>query len=62
MSNLLSPKQIGDIGNYVKEGENVDVMSFNDKPVTISLQPKSAYASWKHHQACAVIPVVMLPG
>ncbi|MBI4407858.1 MAG: elongation factor P [Candidatus Kerfeldbacteria bacterium] len=36
----FTKEQIGDIGNYVKEGEDVDVMSFNDKPVTISLQPK----------------------
>lgn len=36
----FTKEQIGDIGNYVKEGENVDVMSFNDKPVTISLPPK----------------------
>lgn len=32
--------QIGDIGNYIKEGEDVDVLNFNDKPVTITLPPK----------------------
>lgn len=32
--------QIGDIGNYVKEGEDVDILNFNDKPVTITLPPK----------------------
>lgn len=36
----FTKEQIGDIGNYVKEGEDVDVMNFNDKPVTISLPPK----------------------
>ena len=32
--------QIGDIGNYIKEGEDVDVLNFNDKPVIITLPPK----------------------
>lgn len=32
--------QIGDIGNYIKEGEDVDVLNFNDKPVTITIPPK----------------------
>ena len=36
----FAQQQIGDISNYVKEGEDVDVMNFNDKPVTISLPPK----------------------
>lgn len=32
--------QIGDISNYVKEGEDIEVMNFNDKPVTIKIPPK----------------------
>ncbi|MFA6475025.1 MAG: elongation factor P [Patescibacteria group bacterium] len=36
----FTKEQVGDIGNYVKEGEDLDVMNFNDKPVTISLPPK----------------------
>lgn len=32
--------QIGDISNYIKEGEDVDVLNFNDKPVTITIPPK----------------------
>lgn len=31
---------IGDIGNYVKENSDVDVLLFNGKPVSISLPPK----------------------
>ncbi len=33
-------EQIGDISNFVREGEDVDVLNFNDKPVAISLPPK----------------------
>ncbi len=33
-------EQIGEISNFVKEGEDVTVMSFNGNPVTISLPPK----------------------
>lgn len=36
----FAQEQIGDIGNYIKEGDSVDVLSFNDNPVTISLPPK----------------------
>ena len=36
----FSQEQIGDISNYIKEGESVDVLSFNDKPVTVSLPAK----------------------
>lgn len=32
--------QMGDIGNYVKEGDDVDIMSFNGSPVTVSLPTK----------------------
>lgn len=32
--------QIGDISNYVKEGDDVAVLNFNGVPVTISLAPK----------------------
>lgn len=32
--------QIGAISNFVKEGEDVDVLNFNDKPITISMPPK----------------------
>ncbi len=32
--------QIGEISNFVKEGEDVDVLNFNDQAVTISLPPK----------------------
>lgn len=33
-------EQIGEISNFVKEGDDVDVMSYNGKPVTITLPPK----------------------
>lgn len=33
-------EQIGDISNYVREGEDVDVLNYNGKPVSISIQPK----------------------
>jgi elongation factor P len=33
-------EQIGDISNYVREGEDLDVMIYNDKPVSVSLPPK----------------------
>ena len=33
-------EQIGDISNYVREGEDLDVMIYNDKPVAVSLPPK----------------------
>lgn len=36
----FTKEQIGEISNFVKEGEDVDVMNFNDKPVTISIPPK----------------------
>lgn len=36
----FTKEQIGDIGNYVKEGEDVDMLNFNEKPVTITVPPK----------------------
>ncbi len=36
----LEAEAIGEISNFVKEGEDVEVMSFNGRPVTISLPPK----------------------
>lgn len=36
----FSLEQVGEISNYVKESEEVEVMNFNDKPVTISIPPK----------------------
>ncbi|MDP3970745.1 MAG: elongation factor P [bacterium] len=33
-------EQIGEISNFVKEGEDVDVMSFNGNPVTITIPTK----------------------
>lgn len=33
-------EQIGDIGNFVKENTDVEVLLFNSKPVSISLPPK----------------------
>lgn len=33
-------EQIGDISNFVKESGEVEVLNFNEKPVTISLSPK----------------------
>jgi elongation factor P len=33
-------EQIGEISHFVKEGEDVEVMNFNDKPVTIKIPPK----------------------
>ncbi|MBI2415271.1 MAG: elongation factor P [Candidatus Kerfeldbacteria bacterium] len=32
--------QIGDIGNYVKEGSDVDLLKFNGNPVAVLLPPK----------------------
>lgn len=36
----FTKEQIGEISHFVKEGEDVDVMNFNEKPVTISIPPK----------------------
>jgi len=36
----FSKEQIGDISNYVKENSDVEVMLYNDKPVTVKLPPK----------------------
>lgn len=36
----FSKEQVGEISNFVKENTDVDVMLFNEKPVTISLPPK----------------------
>lgn len=37
----FTKEQIGEISNFVKDGENVDVMNFNDKPVTIKIPAKA---------------------
>lgn len=36
----FTQEKIGAISNFVKEGEDVDVLNFNDKPITISMPPK----------------------
>lgn len=36
----LDAESVGELGNYVKEGEDVDVMYYEGKPVTIALPPK----------------------
>lgn len=36
----LDQEAVGEISRFVKEGEDVDILSFNGKPVTISLPPK----------------------
>lgn len=36
----LDKQQIGDISNFTKEGDDVDVMNFNGNPVNISLAAK----------------------
>ena len=33
-------EQIGEISNFVREGDDLDVLNFNDKPVAVSLPPK----------------------
>ena len=42
-------EQIGEISNFVKDGDEVQVMSFNGNPVTVSLPPKSC----PHRHRCA---------
>lgn len=36
----LSQEQIGEISHYVKEGSEVEVLNFQNKPVSINLPPK----------------------
>jgi len=36
----ISLEQVGEQINYLKEGDNVDILYFEDKPVNISLPPK----------------------
>lgn len=36
----LDLETVGDISRYVKEGDDVEIMSFNQKPVSLSLPPK----------------------
>lgn len=36
----LAPEQIGKIFNFIKEGSEVEVLSFQEKPVAIHLPPK----------------------
>lgn len=36
----LPKDQIGEISKFVKEGQDVDVMNFDEKPVSVSLPPK----------------------
>lgn len=36
----FTKEQVGEISNFVKENSDVDVMLYNDKPVTISLPAK----------------------
>lgn len=36
----FSAQQIGDISNFVKEGTDVEVLLFNEKPVSVKLPPK----------------------
>ena len=36
----LPTDQVGQITNYIKEGQTVDVLNFEDKPVALSLPPK----------------------
>lgn len=37
---VFDQSQVGDLFNYVKEGDDVDVMYFNGNPVTVSLPTK----------------------
>lgn len=58
--------QLGDMPHYLKEGQEVDVMIFNDKPVSVALPPKitlkvvSAPEGVKGNSAGAVTKVVTL--
>lgn len=36
----LPKSQVGEITNFVKQGQTVEVLNFKEKPVSISLQPK----------------------
>ncbi len=36
----IDQESVGPMANYVKDGEDVDVLYFNQKPVSISLPPK----------------------
>lgn len=36
----LELESVGNISNYVKEGEDVEVLNFNQKPVAVNLPPK----------------------
>jgi elongation factor P len=36
----FSKEQIGEISNFVKENTDVEVMLYNEKPVTVKLPPK----------------------
>jgi len=36
----LPKDQVGEITKYIKEGQSVDVLNFEDKPVALSMSPK----------------------
>lgn len=36
----LPRESVGDVGNYIKEGQDVDVMYFEGKPVSVAVAPK----------------------
>ncbi|PIY96395.1 MAG: elongation factor P [Candidatus Kerfeldbacteria bacterium CG_4_10_14_0_8_um_filter_42_10] len=37
---VLPQDQIGEISHYVKEGSDVEILNFKEKPVTVNLPPK----------------------
>jgi elongation factor P len=36
---MLNDEQIGDVKNYIREGDNVDILVYNDEPIDVEIPP-----------------------